>query len=208
MTMHVPSRHLTLPPPLVHPAVKTAYVGGRMVYYIGQSGGEVQQQPQSLGDAARRRKAVADNNEENMLNKRGSPTLVASSVGSGVSSQSERQARGTPVQYTEAVPVEDVRAQSSADAPFVPPSAYSRQQAVGISANEEAMLTKINRLRAHTQHELNRVLHLSQKEQLAEGGADTTWVPSVGLEIVGFAAVSLAATLLVCIRIGMPLVAA
>lgn len=127
----------------------------------------------------------------------------SSSAGAVNSVAYHAQESGPAVEYVPAVQAVAVQSIKAASSTVTVPA---RQQVGGITSNEEAMLAKINRLRAHTQHELNRAQVLAQRQKLANEGGGGGFVPAGPLEVVVFATTSIMATLLVFIRIGLPAV--
>jgi hypothetical protein len=151
------------------------------------------------------RRASARSSRNEMVGTLPAPRAGPRAVRTGDAGVYHAPERGQPVDFVpavaaQAVPFHSIEATSSAAVPA------GQQQTVGLSPNEEAMLAKINRLRAHTQHELNRAQALAQRQQLADGGLGGEWKPASPLEIVAFAATSIVASALVFIRIGMPTV--
>mmetsp|Transcript_1993 Transcript_1993/g.4501 ORF Transcript_1993/g.4501 Transcript_1993/m.4501 type:complete len:237 (+) Transcript_1993:3-713(+) len=190
-------------------SVSQAYVGGKRVYYM---------QPPSLQPAATARKAAQpasgvtsrpmsrvssseDAAEEARINTLPSrpalrPVRVVQHHLKQPVTHAPSVAAAAPVQRaaTVSTPV--------AAAPAVPALAAAPQQA--LSSRQETELAKINRLRAQARHEWSRARALGHKQLLAEGGDDGK--PKAGLaQLVCFALVSVAGTLLVFVRVGMPI---
>ena len=204
---------LILPPPRASSlAVKTAYVGGRKVYYMGEdeddAGSVLPQQFQpeaTTRKAGSERRASTRSSRNEMVGTLPAPADGSHAARTGDVGVYTAPGRGQPLDFVpavaaQAVPFHSIEATSSAAVPA------GQQQAAGLSPDEEAMLAKINRLRAHTQHELNRAQVLAQRQQLADGASGGEWKPAGPLEIIAFATTSVVASLLVFIRIGLPTV--